>query len=529
MNCRSMSTTAALLASLLLPACTGKKDNATKDQRPNIIFIMCDDHAQQAISAYGSSLIETPNIDRIGKEGIIFSNSFVANSICAPSRAVMLTGKHSHLNGMRDNLDEFDGSQVTFPKLLQKAGYYTAMVGKWHLKTVPTGFSYWNILDDQGDYYNPDLIEMGDTSRHTGYVTDIITELAIQTIENRNKEQPFCLIYNHKAPHRSWMPDTTDLYLFEDKEFPLPHNFFDNYDGRKAAGEADMRIKDMFYTWDMKLQPGQYEQESEKGGSGPRNFDYIEEFAEAWLSRMTPEQREAWDEYYLPRNNVFTELGLEGKELTKWMYQRYISDYLKCVVSIDRNTGKLLDYLEDHELLENTMIVYTSDQGFYLGEHGWYDKRFMYEESFRTPLMIRYPTEIRAGSVSEQLVQNIDYAPTLLDIAGAEIPEEIQGVSLRPLWSEHLSNNWREALYYHYYEYPHGWHFVNKHDGIRTDRYKLIHFYEMGEFELYDLENDPYEMNNLYGTSANRGIQDSLKIELESLRELYSVGDSIVE
>jgi arylsulfatase A-like enzyme len=529
MNCRSMSTTAALLASLLLPACTGKKDNATKDQRPNIIFIMCDDHAQQAISAYGSSLIETPNIDRIGKEGIIFSNSFVANSICAPSRAVMLTGKHSHLNGMRDNLDEFDGSQVTFPKLLQKAGYYTAMVGKWHLKTLPTGFSYWNILDDQGDYYNPDLIEMGNTSRHTGYVTDIITELAIQTIENRNKEQPFCLIYNHKAPHRSWMPDTTDLYLFEDKEFPLPHNFFDNYDGRKAAGEADMRIKDMFYTWDMKLQPGQYEQESEKGGSGPRDFDYIEEFAEAWLSRMTPEQREAWDEYYLPRNNVFTELGLEGKELTKWMYQRYISDYLKCVVSIDRNTGKLLDYLEDHELLENTMIVYTSDQGFYLGEHGWYDKRFMYEESFRTPLMIRYPTEIRAGSVSEQLVQNIDYAPTLLDIAGTEIPEEIQGVSLKPLWSEHLSNDWREALYYHYYEYPHGWHFVHKHDGIRTNRYKLIHFYEMGEFELYDLKNDPYEMNNLYGTSANRGIQDSLKIELETLRELYSVSDNIIE
>lgn len=523
MNYKFVFTSAVILANILFLGCSGEgSTHSVKDQRANIVFIMCDDHAQQAISAYSSLLIETPNIDRIGKEGIIFSNSFVANSICAPSRAVMLTGKHSHLNGLRDNLDEFDGSQVTFPKLLQEAGYYTAMVGKWHLKSVPTGFNYWNILDDQGDYYNPELIEIGDTTRHTGYVTDIITDIAVQTIKNRDKGKPFCLVYNHKAPHRSWMPDTTDLYLFEDKEFPLPDNFFDNYEGRKAAEEADMRIKDMFYSWDMKLQPGQYDVESEKGGSGPEDFDYIEKYAKAWLNRMTPEQRKAWDDYYLPRNNVFTELGLEGKELAKWMYQRYISDYLKCIVSIDRNTGKFLNFMEEQGLLENTMIVYTSDQGFYLGEHGWYDKRFMYEESFRTPLMIRFPAEIKAGSVSDKLVQNIDYAPTLLEVADAEIPEEIQGESLRKLWTDQSPDDWREALYYHYYEYPYGWHFVNKHDGIRTYRYKLIAFYEMGEFELYDLKNDPAEMNNLYGKDTYKSIEDSLKIELDKLRKYYT-------
>jgi arylsulfatase A-like enzyme len=483
---------------------------------------MSDDHAQKAISAYDSSLINTPNIDRIGNEGIIFNNSFVANSICAPSRAVMLTGKHSHKNGLRDNQDVFDGSQVTFPKLLQDAGYYTAMVGKWHLKSEPTGFDYWNILNNQGDYYNPDLIEMGDTTRHTGYVTDIITNAAIQSLENRDKSKPFCLIYNHKAPHRTWMPDTTDLYLFEDRKFPVPDNFFDDYEGRKAAKEADMRISDMFYSWDMKLQEGQYAEESEKGGSGPNDFEFVEKFAEQWLNRMTPEQRKAWDAYYLPRNNVFTEQNLEGKELARWMYQRYISDYLKCIVSVDRNIGNMLKYLENNNLLNNTLIVYTSDQGFYLGEHGWYDKRFMYEESFRTPLMMRLPGKIPAGSKSDALVQNIDYAPTLLDLAGAHIPENMQGRSLTPLWKNN-NVNWRDALYYHYYEYPHGWHFVNKHDGIRTHNYKLIHFYEMDEWELYNLRKDPNEMHNLYHVKGYEQLSDSLKKELVELRNHYDI------
>ena len=503
---------------------TGEKEELPK--QPNILFIMSDDHAQKAISAYDSSLIETPNIDRIGNEGAIFSNSFVANSICAPSRAVMLTGKHSHVNGLKDNRDTFDGSQVTFPKILQDSGYYTALVGKWHLKSVPTGFDYWNILNDQGNYYNPDLIEMGDTFNVTGYVTDVVTDYALKALEERDTTKPFCLLYHHKAPHRSWMPDTADLYAFENIEFPLPENFYDAYEGRIAAGEADMRIADMYLTWDMKLNPGEFDEESTKGGSGPIVLENPERIAEAWLNRMNEEQREAWDTYYKPRNKIFAEL--EGKARAEWMYQRYIHDYLKTIVSVDRNIGKMLDYLEENGLMENTIIVYTSDQGFYLGEHGWYDKRFMYEESFRTPLMMRYPREIEPGTTIDALVQNIDYAPTFLDLAGATVPEAIQGRSLRPLWKG-KDLEWRDALYYHYYEYPHGWHYVKKHDGIRTRDYKLIHFYEIGEWELYDMKKDPTEMNNLYGKEGYEALTDSLKNELQQLRDKYEVGDVIFE
>lgn len=505
-----------------------QKQKPEENKKPNILFIMSDDHAQKAISAYDSRLIKTPNIDRIANEGALFTNSFVTNSISAPSRATLLTGKHSHKNGLKDNQDTFDEQQLTFPKLLQKGGYYTAMIGKWHLKSQPTGFDYWNILNGQGNYYNPDLIEMGDTVHHTGYVTDIINQQAIKALENRDKNKPFCMLYHHKAPHRTWMPDTTDLYLFEDKKFPLPETFFDDYKGRKAAEEADMRIKDMFFSWDMKLQTGQYEKESEKGGSGPQYYDIIEKMAKEWLDRMTPEQRKAWDNYYLPRNNVFTELELAGKELSKWMYQRYMHDYLKCIVSVDRNIGKMLDYLKEKDLLDNTLIVYTSDQGFYLGEHGWYDKRFMYEESFRTPLLMRYPKEIEAGTKISELVQNIDYAPTFLDLAGIQIPEEIQGKSLRNLWNKN-NYEWRDALYYHYYEYPHGWHYVNKHDGIRTKRYKLIHFYQMDVYELYDLKKDPNEVNNLYGNDDYQQLADSLKTELQQIRNFYDVPSKLYE
>jgi len=505
--------------------CTSTDNKNQENEKPNIIFIMSDDHAQKAISAYDSSLIQTPNIDFLAENGVIFTNSFVANSISAPSRAVMLTGKHSHINGLRDNMDVFDGDQVTFPKLLQKAGYYTAMVGKWHLKSDPQGFDYWSILNGQGEYYNPDFKEMGDSIRIHGYVTDVITDLAIQTLENRDKDKPFCLLYHHKAPHRSWMPDTTDFFMFEDVEFPIPQNFFDDYKGRPAAEEADMRIKDMFYSWDMKLQPGQFEKESTLGGSkGSSDFTTkdVENINNQWFIRMTPEQRKAWDDYYLPRNNVFTELNLSGKELALWMYQRYMHDYLKCVASVDRNLGRFINYLKENDLLENTIIVYTSDQGFYLGEHGWYDKRFMYEESFRTPLIMYFPKEIEAGTKIEKLVQNIDYAQTFLDLAGAEIPDDMQGKSLRTLWNDE-NPEWRNTLYYHYYEFPHGWHYVNKHEGVRTERFKLINFYEMGIYELYDLENDPHEMHNLYGNEAYKEIADSLMKKLEEERVLYKV------
>ena len=492
-----------------------------QSSRPNIIFMMSDDHAQKAISAYNSSLIKTPNIDRLAEEGALFVNSFVANSICSPSRAIMLTGKHSHLNGVLGNSEVFDGSQMTLPKILQKHGYYTAMVGKWHLKSQPTGFDFWKVLRGQGSYYGPSFISENDTVTYNRYVSDVTTDIAINALENWERNKPFFLMYNHKAPHRTWMPDTKDLYMFENVEFPLPENFYDDFEGRKALLESDMRIKDMLYSWDMKMLPGQYDEESEKGGAYNRTSEWIETLAQIWLSQMTPDQRIAWDRYYVPRNNVLLVDSLRGKELAEWMYQRYMHDYLKCVASVDRNIGRLFDYLEKNGLMENTIIVYTSDQGFYLGEHGLFDKRFMYEESFRTPLLIRYPSEIKAGTKINGMVQNIDYAPTLLDLAGIEIPEEMQGESFRVLWNQ-KDAEWRDKLYYHYYEFP-GAHLVNKHYGIRTKRYKLIHFYEMNEWELYDLKTDPLEMNNLYGKKEYSPLTDELKSDLNDLRKYYKV------
>ena len=488
---------------------------------PNIIFMMSDDHAQKAISAYNSSLIQTPNIDRLATEGAIFTNSFVANSICSPSRAVMLTGKHSHLNGVLGNQDVFDGSQQTLPKILQEHGYYTAMVGKWHLKSAPTGFDFWKILRGQGSYYGPAFISEHDTVTYNEYVTDVITDIAINVLDNREKNKPFFLVCNHKAPHRTWMPDTTDLYRFENVVFPLPENFYDDFEGRKALQASDMRVKDMLFSWDMKMLPGHYYQESKKGGASTQTSQWIETLAQVWLSQMTPGQRIAWDRYYVPRNNVLLVDSLRGNALAEWMYQRYMHDYLKCVVSVDRNVGKLLHYLKEADLLENTIIVYTSDQGFYLGEHGLYDKRFMYEESFRTPLLIRFPEEIKAGIRIDGMVQNIDYAPTLLDLAGIKIPEDMQGKSFRVLWNKDNAP-WRNELYYHYYEFPDG-HMVNKHNGIRTQRYKLIHFYEMDEWEMYDLKTDPMEMNNLIGKENYMHLYDSLKLKLLKLKEHYKV------
>ena len=494
-------------------------------QRPNILFIMSDDHAEQAISAYGGTLLQTPNIDRIAKEGILFENSFVTNSICAPSRATMLTGKFSHLNGLRDNRDHFDGSQVTFPKLLQQAGYETAVIGKWHLKTKPTGFDTWKVLMGQGEYYQPRIATDTDTSVIQGYVTKVITDLTLDFLESRDTAKPFCLLYHHKAPHRNWMPDVDDLIMYAGETIPEPETLFDDYSGRPAAAAADMRIADMFLSGDMKLHPDSYPgKDMNSGGAGLGTVVDREAGWAAMHARLTPEQKEKWDAHYDPINAEFKRLQPKGKDLVRWKYQRYMKDYLRCVKSVDNHIGRVLDYLDASGLAENTIVVYTSDQGFYLGEHGWYDKRFMYEESFGMPLVIRYPPAISAGQMSQALVQNLDFAPTFLDYAGASIPTEMQGKSMRKLLETGSDENWRTALYYHYYEYPHGWHTVKQHYGVRTDRYKLIHFYnDIDHWELYDLETDPQEMTNRFNDPELKAVQSDLEKRLKALRTQYGV------
>ena len=484
-------------------------------QPPNILFIMSDDHAERAISSYGSDLIDTPNIDRIAREGVRFANSFVTNSICAPSRAVLLTGKYSHVNGLRDNRDTFDGSQVTLPKLLQSAGYQTAIIGKWHLKSDPTGFDVWKILVDQGRYYNPVFIDKGTKVQLEGYVTDVITDLAIDYLDGRDESKPFALLYQHKAPHRNWMPHPRH-FVDEARKYPLPDTFWDDYAGRPAAAVQDMRIADMWLSMDMKLQAEHYADETGTGGHD--QFDPTASWANDY-GRMTQEQKAAWDAHYKAVGEKFNAARPSGRALAEWKYQRYMRDYLGSVAAVDEGVGRLLDYLEENDLVDNTIVVYTSDQGFYLGEHGWYDKRFMYEESLRTPLMIRYPVEIKAGQVKDELVLNLDMSPTLLDLAGVVIPTDMQGQSLRPLMSEPAPAEWRDAIYYRYYEFPHGWHKVRPHYGVRTDRYKLIHFEgDMDVWELYDLQSDPNELHNLYGQDEYSATQDALHRRLAELR-----------
>jgi arylsulfatase A-like enzyme len=502
----------------LIAGCQSPEKKA--ERRPNIIVIMSDDHARNAISAYGSTLINTPNIDRIAKEGFKFNNAFVTNALCGPSRAVMLTGKHSHLNGFRDNNDRFDGGQVTVSKLLQKAGYHTSVIGKWHLVSEPTGFDYWNVLIDQGQYYNPDFVEMGDTSRITGYTTEVTTDIVLKKLAEMSKDKPFFMMLNHKAPHRNWLPNLKDLDMFSGDTIPIPDNFFDDYATRSdAAREQDMEVRKMFWAYDLKLILPKGVRDPGTGGSGGDA-----DGAQMWThdyNRFTDEQRKIWDEHFKPIADDFFKRKLKGKELAEWMYQRYIQDYLSCVASVDENVGRVLDYLEKNNLSDNTIVIYTSDQGFFLGEHGWYDKRFMYEESMGTPLMVRFPQKITVG-VSDQLVSNLDIAPTLLDLAGVDVPGEMQGRSLVPLMSDTPAKEWRSAVYYHYYEYPYGAHNVKKHYGIRTERYKLIHFYnDIDAWELYDLKTDPHEMNNVAGNPEYAAVTDSLKIRLYELKAAY--------
>ena len=502
-----------LIVGLILVNFAAKKDEQTKP--PNILFIMTDDHSYQTFSAYDDRFIQTPNLDRIADEGVLFTNSFVSNSICAPSRAVMLTGKHSHLNGQLVNRMRFDSSQQTFPKYLRQAGYQTALIGKWHLKSQPTGFDHYEVLIGQGNYYNSDFIENGSRKRSEGYVTDVITDKSLAWLEKRNKDQPFCLLLHHKATHRIWFPDTTLFDEFEEAVFPLPDNFFDKYEGRVAASQQAMSIaKDMDLVWDNKMLDPEGEIQSRLRVP----------YEKSMYGRLNAAQKKAIDAYYHPIINKFKSEQPTGVALARWKYQRYMQDYLRCVRSVDNNVGRVLQYLDAHNLTENTLVIYTSDQGFYMGEHGWFDKRFMYEESLRTPLVMRLPSGYSPPEKVEALVQNIDYAPTIMNIAGLEIPSDMQGRSLLPLLTG-TPTAWRDAIYYHYYEYP-GAHSVKRHYGIRTERYKLIHFYnDIDAWEFFDLQEDPEEMHNLYADPKHMILIQDLKHQLQSLAAEYQVPD----
>ena len=496
-------------------------------KRPlNVVYIMCDDHSYQTISAYDRRFMETPNIDRLATEGARFTNSFVANSLSGPSRACMLTGKHSHKNGFTNNEHGiFDGSQPTLPKWLGAGGYQTAMVGKWHLVSDPTGFDYWDILTGQGDYYNPVFIRNGEQVVREGYCTDITTDVALEWLDGRNADQPFCLFLHYKAPHRSWMPDLQDLGAFDDVTFPLPETFYDNYATREAAALQEMSIvKDMNVVYDLKMadKEGEIHTPDQPWLENYGRDLYRRDLAPGALvpGRMNAAQQSAWDTYYDPIIARFKEEKLEGKALAEWKYQRYMRDYCSVIRSVDRNVGRVYKYLEDNGLLDNTVIIYTSDQGFYMGEHGYFDKRFMYEESFRTPLLVRVPGKKKGVDVSG-FVQNIDYAPTILDLAGLPIPEDIQGESFLPLLNGKTPKDWRRSLYYHYYEYP-AEHSVRRHYGVRTERYSLMHFYnDIDEWELFDLQEDPMQLHNLYGEPGREALTEELKKELERLQILY--------
>ncbi|HKB05263.1 MAG TPA: sulfatase [Gemmataceae bacterium] len=476
---------------------------ADPPKMPNILFIFSDDHAYQALSAYGHPLrlLDTPNLDRIAQGGMRFDRCLVPNSICGPSRACVLTGKYSHANGFYNNTNSrFDGSQVTFPKLLQQSGYQTAVIGKWHLVTNPTGFDHWHILPGQGRYYNPPMIKDGKQVTHDGYTTDLITDFSVDWLKSRDKTKPFLLMCQHKAPHREWSPALRHLGHDKDRKYPEPDTLFDDYAGRgKAERDQDMTLARTFTPLDAKLvhPPG-----------------------------INDEQKKEWDKYYRPRNATFMEENPKGKDLVRWRYNRYLHDYLGCVKAVDEGVGKLLDYLDKEGLTENTIVAYSSDQGFYLGEHGWFDKRWIFEESLRTPLLVRWPGVTKPGSTNANLVSNIDFAATFLEAAGVEAPKDLHGRSLVPVLKRQTPADWRKSFYYHYYEFP-GPHDVRKHYGVVTDRYKLVRFYEPGVdyWELFDLKSDPKELTSVYGKPEYAGVQKELETELARLRTELKVPD----
>lgn len=562
MDNKSLLSFAAL--SCVAATAQAQQKAAAATQRPNIVYIMCDDHAFQCISAYGSpisKLAPTPNIDRIAQRGMCFDRAFVENSLSTPSRACLMTGLYSNQNGQRQLGEGIDTTRTFFTEQLQQAGYQTAVVGKWHMGCDPKGFDYYHIYNDQGQYYNPQYRGTDTDGKYIveeGYSTDLTTDHALSFIEHRDTNKPFCLLLHHKAPHRNWLANTKYFGMYDNVTFPMPETFYDDYETRGSAVRTQKMsvTKDMRWVQDFKV---------------PEMLDTAN--ADSWdsylslmneVNRMNPEQRIAWGKYYFPRNRRLLEARLTGKELDEWKYQNYIRDYMSVIKSVDESVGRVLDYLDSHGLTDNTIIVYTSDQGFYMGEHGWFDKRFMYEESLRTPLLIAYPGHIQPGTVCNKLVQNIDYAPTFLDLAGISKPKELPGRSLTPIFKAgDKVKGWRNSIYYHYYDYP-TYHMVRKHDGVRTDRYKLIHFYgaggldavkenkyqrqpgtrehgcmtyltSLGYFEpkdsavnyneLYDLQADPHELNNLYGKPGYEKITKQLQKQLTDYRKSIGVDE----
>ena len=562
MDNKSLLSFAAL--SCIAATAQAQQKAAAATQRPNIVYIMCDDHAFQCISAYGSpisKLAPTPNIDRIAQRGMRFDRAFVENSLSTPSRACLMTGLYSNQNGQRQLGEGIDTTRTFFTEQLQQAGYQTAVVGKWHMGCDPKGFDYYHIYNDQGQYYNPQYRGTDTDGKYIveeGYSTDLTTDHALSSIEHRDTNKPFCLLLHHKAPHRNWLANTKYFGMYDNVTFPMPETFYDDYETRGSA----VRTQKMSVTKDMRWEQDFKVPEMLDTANADSWDSYLSLMNE--VNRMNPEQRIAWGKYYFPRNRRFLEARLTGKELDEWKYQNYIRDYMSVIKSVDESVGRVLDYLDSHGLTDNTIIVYTSDQGFYMGEHGWFDKRFMYEESLRTPLLIAYPGHIQPGTVCNKLVQNIDYAPTFLDLAGVSKPKELPGRSLTPLFKAgDKVKGWRNSIYYHYYDYP-TYHMVRKHDGVRTDRYKLIHFYgeggldavkenkyqrqpgtrehgcmtyltSLGYFEpkdsavnyneLYDLQADPHELNNLYGKPGYEKITKQLQKQLNDYRKSIAVDE----
>lgn len=514
-----MNKTPKLVLLAALAAFTFSCQPKETSKKPNVIFIMTDDHAKKAMSAYEGSIMQTPHLDQLASEGVLFDRAYCTNSICGPSRAVFLTGKFSHKNGFMSNHDTFNGDQATLAKYLQTEGYHTSVLGKWHLVSEPQGFDEYNILIGQGEYYNPRFVSnKGDTSKIEGYATNLITDMAIDVIDKqKDSDKPFFMMLHHKAPHRNWLPDAKYLKAYEERNFELPATFFDTYEGREAAKVQDMKVVDMFWSSDMKLPI--FDEDEDPGTGGFATAKQAGNWEQAY-NDLTPDQKAAWDEYYVPIIEEFYRNKPKGKDLAQWMYNRYMNDYTKTVQSVDDNIGRLLAYLKEEGLDENTLIIYTSDQGFYLGEHGWYDKRYMYEPSFGMPLLVRYPKAIKAGQKSSKLVQNLDLAPTILDFVGATIPADMQGTSLKTMMTENPDVAWQKSIYYHYYQGT-GWHHVPRHNGVSTNRYKLIHFYDIKDWELFDLETDPDEMHNLYGKEGFEEITDELKTELKRLIVKY--------